>query len=673
MLKKSLIFGSVALFIAALITLTGCPTSTDDDSSTSLKYAHRIYGSNVDPYTAQQAIDNAVAAGEPIVLEHGLTIAGPGHLNFKNADVRINGVVWFNGGGVVSVVDAIVTWADNGHFNLPGGYYIHRSGQNTRPVNIEALVEYAESLETIMPTATKAAVKRFKLGAKQNHDYSVNSNGVNARVNAEALEVLYVLDELIIDSNATNPGLGTSATNLTITAMGIVDITGTPPDSVIVGEPSLLDLGTCSILTTSKGGVVVTVPEAPTLIPNIKVDAGKNFIITQDTTTGPLTISGKLTGAGTLEVLGDVGTGGNIIINGGDGSIRFSGAAAPQRITIASTGTVTFDNAVTSLVDAAGVSTIAGNVVFSGNVTTTGLLELLGNVTLANSAVVTLANGKALTLGAGKTISVRFTPRGGTPIVAPVLSAGPDNVVLTPAGATTLTVPGNPSNEAGIPATKRLILGVAGLTVTDGILQVAPEASLAIAVTGTLALTTGITNNEIGYLAVADGGSLVLGTNGTVVIGNTTIGSASTLKAGGGTITLGNNQIQGSVLGATLTATAGSPAFTLAAQILTLKQADLNLAANGSISIADGARVILTERGKITLNNGEGGVPTTLTKIGPNGDLSGGVGLTNPSDAEKTSQSIWSVVHQDTAAADVSITATGAAVSISRSSKFTAN
>jgi hypothetical protein len=656
MLKKSLIFVSAVLFLAALITLTGCPTSADDGSS-SIVYAHRIYGTDVTPYEAQEAIDNAVAAGEPVVLENGLTIAGPGHLNFKNAQVRINGMVRFNGGGIVSVVDASVTWAPDSSFDLPGGAYIHRYGTNVSGVNVDALVEYAESLETIFATAHKAGVRRFKLGPIQNFDYSTSSNGIDARINAVDLEELYVLDELVIDSSATVPGTG-----LSVTAMGSVDVTGTPPNAVVVGGGTL-PLGTCSTLTTSKGGVVVPVPGTPTRIPNIKVDEGKDYSI-QQAAVGTLTIEGKLTGAGTLDVLGAVE---DITIRGGNGSIRFPGAANPGVIDIASTGKVTFNN----LIALTGASTIAGDVVFRGNVTTAAALELYGNVTLVSPGILNLNSLNTLTLGRGKTISVEFTPRNASTVIAPVLSAGPEDVVLTPdTAAVTLTVPADPTqnSDAAISAAKRLTLAGQDLTITRGILQVAPGAAFAI---NAVSVTTNITDTQIGYLAAADGGAIVLVGAGDIDIGDTVIATASTLRAGGGTVTLGNNKIAGSVTGAVLTAATGAPSFTLdgTTGLLSLEQTDLNLAANGSVVINDAeGRVILTGQAKIILNNGEGGVPTARSRItngGNVGILSGGVvGLTAPT--ATTTQAVWSVAHRDAAAADVSIVAAAAGFTLSK-------
>jgi hypothetical protein len=347
-----------------------------------------------------------------------------------------------------------------------------------------------------------------------------------------------------------------------------------------------------------------------------------------------------------------------LTINGGDGNIRFSEAAAPTFISALNSGTVTFDNDVASLL-AATDSTIAGNAVF-GALTTAGNLAVYGDVTLASDKKVTLANGKTLTLGAGKTVSVRFTPRGQAPVIAPVLITGPAGVVLTAGGTSTLAAAPDPTqtSETAIANAKRLILAGSALEITDGILRVAPGASFAI---DGVALTTGVAATEIGYLAVEDGGTLVLTATGTSSIGigdNTGIAGASTLKASGGTITLGNDKIAGSVYGAVLTGASGAPVFTLAADsLLTLEQADLNLASYGSLIITAPARVILTERGKITLNNGTDGIPTTRSKIGA-ATLSGGfVGLTSPT--ATTTQQVWSVAHTDAAAADVSIAVSG--------------
>jgi hypothetical protein len=654
MLKKSLIFVSVALFLAALITLTGCPTTTDDDGGAGITSTRHIYGGNVSPYAAQAIIDDAIAAGAAVILEHGLTLNAAGHLNFKTAQVRVEGVVTFVANSAVSMADAAVTWADGAFLTLPApSAYIHRRGDDISKVTAGAPVEFVNSLNEIMPRAGAAAVRRFKLGPKPNYDYSVDPNGIDAKVKAAGLTDLYVLDELVIDNTATLP------VGLKLTAMGTVDITGTPPATVIVGTLASLPLGTCSTLTTSKGGVTVPVVATTTIIPNIKVDAGKNFSI-QQATAGTLEIRGKLTGAGTLAVLGAAT---DITINGGNGNIRFPDAAAPAALNIASTGTVIFDDDVTTLTGAK--STIRGDVVFRGDVTTAHELDLFGNVTLVSGKVLTLS-ANPVTLGAGKSVSVEYTLSNAAAATAPVLTAGPGPVVLTPAGASKLTAAGSPKTESDA---KKLTLTVAGLTITDGTLRVAPGASLAL---DGFALTTGpVATTAVGYLAVADGGSVILVGAGSVVIGDTAVTVASTLRAAGGTVTLGNNKITGDVAGAALTVPTGSPVFTLTGiKLLTLERAELILEKGSVILAAVGGRLILDKQAKITLTTTEGGIPTDRTRIGSAATLSGDlVGLTAP--GSTTNQTVWSVAQGGTG--EASIAATAATFTLSKSSRFTTN
>jgi hypothetical protein len=673
MLKKSLIFVSVALFLAALITLTGCPTTTDDGSSGTV-YAHRIYGTAVSPYEVQEVIDRAIAAGEPVALEDGLTIAGPGQLNFKTAQVRIEGRVAFNGGaGVVSVVDAAVTWAEGSFLTLgAAGAYIHRHGTDTTKVTAGTPVEYAEGPEDIMATALKAGVRRFKLGPKQDFDYSVDPEGVDARIRAKDLTDLYVLDELTIDSSAAVP-------TVNLMAMGTVDVTGTPLDSVaFTNLAGVLPLGTCSTLTTSKGSVDVPVT-ASVVIPNIKVDAGKNFRVKPVTAAGTFTIGGKLTGAGTLEVSTDltsitIGIRPNVV--SGNGNVRFPDVDnSLVTVDIKSTGTVTFGGIITGL---GNPSEIYGDVVFKDDVTVGDTLSLLGNVTLASGTLLTLS-AIDLTLGANKTLSVEYTlDKGVSFATAPVWTTGPEGVVLTPAGATTLIFDATaPKDES---AAKVLTLGAAAAVITDGTLRVEPGATLVIKEVALTTNNTVVANVPyIGYLAVADGGALMLddttGTYGSVVNTSTntsiTATSDATLTASGGTITLGRDTIEGSVAGAALIPTKGAAVFGVTGVTsLTLKRVDLNLASYGTISLAAaGDQVILTDRAKLTLSDKEGGTATALEKIGANITLSeGSLSLTDPASTAKTPP-VWSVAQQGDTAPDVNIRATNAAT-ITKSSKF---
>jgi hypothetical protein len=669
MMKRSLVVGSVALFLAALITLTGCPTATDGSSST-IVYAHRIYGSAVDPYQAQKAIDRAIAAGEPVVLEDGLTIT-TGALNFKNARVLINGDVAFP--GAMSVADATVTWAEVSSLNLDTtGQYIHRTGTDVSkvffdPTNSNALVDFVERREDITSTAKAVAVRRFKLGPLQDYDYSSGAPFNFVTENTKELETVYVLDELIIPTEGIEPG------TLTLTALGTVDVTGVPPTSVIVGTN--IGLGTSSTLTSSKGGIVIPVVGTTTSIPNIDVQEGKDFAIVQDSTPGELAIVGKLTGKGTLEVLGAVT---DIAIGGGDGNVTFSGAAAPTTITIRSTGKTVFAQAVTTLVAA---SSISGDVVFKGDVTTDtdAALNFGGDVTLVSGATVTFTNGNTVTLWPGKTVYARITPtaKGSATTIAPLLTAGPAGVVLTPTATAVLTLAAAPAkaDETSVNNAKKITLDTEDLEITSGVLQVAPGAVFEL---DSKALTTSTAATEKGYLALENGGKVAFsdtgttGTTGSLVIGQTTINAVSTLQAGGGTVTLGNDKIAGSAAGTTLAAplkggTVGiAPLISVAAdENLILEQVDLNLATFGGLEITAGSgRVILTGRARIILNNGEGGaaVPDDYTNITTTDGvlrLAGAESISVSGSASK--YPVWSVAHKGGDAADASIIASSSA------------
>jgi hypothetical protein len=667
MLKKSLIFGSVALFLAALITLTGCPTSVDDEGSSGTVYAHRIYGKNVDPYQAQEAIDRAVAAGEPIALEDRLTIS-TGHLNFKNARVIINGEVTFTN-GVMSVADASVEWAEGASLILGTGSYIYRRGTDTSKItNPNTLVEYVDSLDAIQSTATKVGVRRFKLGPVQDLDYSTGV-GINPKAKGTNLVTIFVLDELIIPSEGRVP----SGTDIAITAMGTVDVTGLLTEDVVVGGTGL-SLGSCSTLTSSQGSMNIYVPAGPTTIHNIDVREGRPFAITQKTTAGTLKIGGKLTGKGTLEVKGGVT---DITIEGGDGSVWFSGAANPGTITIKSTGTVTFDQAVTGLTAA---SSIAGDVVFKGNVSSAEALNFGGNVTLLSAGTLKLTNssGASVSLAPNKTIRLAITPTpaGSSTSYADILTAGPAGVELAFTQNATLTAANAPTKNdaASIDAAKKLTLSTAGIDIPNGTLQVAPGAALELNAQ-TLAAET--TATQSGFLALADGSKLILTSTGSLTIGDTGIATASTLTAVGGVITLGNNTIEGSDPGTKLEApaksgTAGTaPLFTVATlKYLTLKQVDLNLSVFGGLKITGGAYggVILKDRAKIILNSGEGGKPATGTKItvGANSLALGGdyEALTAPN-AAANKETVWSVA-QNGGVGEASIIAGAADVTLGK-------
>jgi hypothetical protein len=665
MLKKSLIFGSAALLLVALITLTGCPTSADDGSSTTIVYGHRIYGTNVTPYQAQEAIDNAVAAGEAVVLEHELIIRPAGHLNFKNARVRINGRVRFDD-GVMNMTDAEVSWASEATIDLGvTGFYIYREGLDLNgKVPADAWVWFAESPEGIRPTATAAAVREFRLGPKQNFDYSRGGAGVDIRTSATGLTTLFVLDNLAVPPEATPPedtGAG-GVLDLEITALGTVDVTGTVPSDVLFDEA--YSVGTCATLTSSRGASVTAPdPGAPnwTRIPNVRVEEGKGITITQESP-GPLWIEGKLTGSGTLTLA----TATNIRVNGGNGNLTVVTAVPnPAReLLLYNTGTTAFSSALT--INATSTIT-SGTVVFGGDLTVNARLTIDGDVILRNGQTITATD--PIILGAGKTITLQITPQNSTQTIsAPLLTAAGGDVVLDPQGAgATLTTDGPPRDtETAIAGNKVITLGGSGLEITNGTLQVLPNAKFTIG--ADLATRINGAAREFGYLAVANGGSLSVG-NFVVDIGNTdvVIDGPFNFTAGGGTVTLGRFLIAGSATGTRLAAAGGSTGtITVNGGTLLLEELELDLSGNSSVTLSNGGDKVTLDKGaKLILAAGEG---QSTTFAAPDITASTGIatlvgafeGLTSDP-TNTTRQPVLSVAHRGGELRQVDITATAAA------------
>ncbi|MFP3089565.1 hypothetical protein LQZ21_04480 [Treponema sp. TIM-1] len=671
MLKKSLIFGSVALFLAALITLTGCPTSADD-GSTEIVYGHRIYGQSVSPYQAQEAIDNAIKAREPVVLEHNLIIqgAGAGHppatLNFKDADVRVNGKVTFPN-GVINVADARVSWAPGAEIVMDGNSaFILRDSQKPDAidkVDDGVMVEFVDRVQDIMSKATAAAVREFKLGSTQNYDYSTDSNGVDARITNPNLQTLYVVEKLTVPSGATPLGA-----TLGITALGTVDFTGTIPTLVLFNDALNGDIvyGTSSTVTSSRSASVVLpdLPDNELFIPNVHIEDGYGITIIGENFVDRFTIEGKLTGPGTLQVSNLS----NITITGGDGNITVAGAGN-RKLKISSTGRAVFaDNVEIPVGD---VSAIYSTAVFRGDLTIGANLDLYGDVILKNGQDIVI-DGALVTLGAGKTITLQITPDRSTQIIpTPLFTAVGGDVVLT-GGNATFTTSAIPKNDPEKIEDAKIIELTGSLEITNGTLQVLPEATFSSNAT----LTTKVdgAHNQFGYLAVAEGGTLALGTN-SLDIGDPVITAPYTFTASGGTINLGNNRITGSAPGTKLApgrGSSGSITVAGATGTLILEEIELDVAAYSSIALsAAGAKVALDKGAKINLIVGENGQPTTWAKIETNAgsaQLTGAFAALTP-DAAAAKQPAWSVAHRGGDLAEVNIVAGPTGITFGKSFK----
>jgi hypothetical protein len=667
----------VALFLAALITLTGCPTEADDDDSGgSGAHRHSIYGTNVSPYQVQDVIDAANAANETVYLQPGLTIKN-GHINFKDAKVYVVGVVSPATIGdrlVINAADARVTFGPQGRFSLgDNGHYIYPQGTPPAKTQVDTgnLVEFKNSLETIQPTATAAAVRNFKLGTLSNYDYSTDSAGINARITAKGLKTLYVIDTLTIPTDGKAPGQGaeSGADPLAITALKTVDVLDTPADSS-AAKLERITLGTSSTLTSTKGNVTLTFDAADKSIPNVKVEQGREIKFAG--LNGVFTIEGRLTGPGTLEVGGtltDAITIGTDLLGGGDGDVKFTGTVTGvTAVVIWSTGKTTFDTALTGLKDTTKdkPSYIAGDVVFSEDIKVQdGYLTLKGNVSLKNTPTAAVSGNErdislnasvadkeaVLILGAGKTISVggeKYSGTGGTtiPWTPIVTAAGTDNLELTvkyDGTASTTAVfevpkPITFTNSTSEDALKRnasnkLTLKTGNIEITSGNLQVVKDATFEILEKTVKTKIPTTTDPKIGFISAVDGGRIALTSTNTadankanVDIGDAGVvitwvatsanSSSAYLAPSDGTVTLGSSTIEGDTTAATLAVLTNSATIKVdsSGKALTIRKANINLNTRGLLSIgATGSKLILTDGAKLSL----AAIPEGSTAVPP--------------------------------------------------------
>jgi hypothetical protein len=414
----------------------------------------------------------------------------------------------------------------------------------------------------------------------------------------------------------------------------------------------------------------VAVNNGETVIPNVRVETDRDITIAQQGGAANLVIEGKLTGPGTLTVSAN-----DIRVNGGDGNLTVSTAGARQ-LTIYNTGRTTFSDILT----VSDPSTItSGTVIFRGNLTVSAGLEIYGDITLRNGQTITV--NSPVTLGAGKTITLQITPQNSTrTIPAPLLSAAGGDVVLTSAGATIFTTSPIPKDsETAIATAKAITLSGGNLEITDGTLQVAPEATFVIQ----NRLRTNIDGvaRDFGYLAAANGGTVSLSAGAGIDIANGLPGAAIAgpfnFTAGNGTVTLGNYRITGSAAGtrARLAPGKGSSAITVTGVTgtLLLEELDLDLTASNGITLVNtGGKVTLDKGAKLILAAGEG-QPTTLRTITSGGNdagLSGAVEALTSNPALANRQPIVSVAHRGGELRAVDITAIDPGVNLRTKATF---
>jgi hypothetical protein len=633
LIKKSLIFGTIVLFLAALIAITGCTQATDSESASSGggNRWNSLYG-KMTVFQVQEAIDKAVALGVPVHLQDGLTIETLSgvegllpSINFKNATVVIEGKVDVSGVYVINAATASVQSPGGGYLQFGSALvvgtdfplYIVNRGQDPSGYTrgAKTLIDYVSNVADPTATSQWIAVRDYTLGPKTGHDYTNPNNPIPVR---DGVSGVIVLNKLTI------PVEGAAAGGLVgFGALGTVDLIGTPGEKELFETNNKVILGTSATITSSKGYVELTLPagttgEAPRGLPAVKVEAGKPLVIKGAGNVG-LYIN-KVEGPGVLTI--DSASLPLVQVVGGDGNITFE---KPITITtvdnfyVHSAGTTIFKDNVSILGSDDYPPTIAGDAVFSRKGTTAlpyavGDAVFGGNITLQHGVTLDITEA---TFSGGTTVKLggdSYSADGAIQAVeiVDVLKFPAKTVLKGTAGTAEFTTPLLTKYAEKDLATARKITVAEPFTIDEGTLEVA---ATTFDVDNDITLTA--TTTKKGFLTIADGAAINLADTKTIAIGDgiTIVGAGangSAITPAGGSVTLGKSKIEGTE-GALLTGTAGTLITVPSAKTLELKTINLNLVTTGLNLLTSDSSVSLLGS-KIILET-SAGVLNTRRKI----------------------------------------------------------
>jgi hypothetical protein len=580
MLKKSLIFGSVALFLTALIALTGCSQATDS-SETVYRDTNYLYGT-VTADDVKTAVDYAVAAGREVVFTKDLKInnGGAGVIKLRTANIRVEGLVNISGAGlVIDASKANIQYVEAGAIYLRSDvtFIYNGTGEKISGVDTNGRVQYTTDPTVLYNNANAIAV--------ENYTASATADGV-------IYPNIYVLDTLTIPAGLT----AASTPTHTFHVVGKAEVQG----NTVLG--TWLDLVDESVLTTSGTlGTKITLngltPELVKVDNDLTLVANPTQKIQAVEGTGILTIEG---GATKIEIgtnagkvlLADVAIGTAVTVSNNEegaeviiptnlsvgtsgtssfrsdinkGTIRFGGNVkfdVANSVKLEGPGKVVFDGTV----EFAEAATFLNKVEFNNGVTVSGSSKSLsfGDIVLSGAKGITYSGTGSLTLTKGKSITLGERTIGTTTVPATkVLEAGETDVVIavTTTGTTLGGVPTiSVDAEAEVITTlaTTLVLGKTNsaaqtfegpLKVVGGIFQIGDGVELTTTTSkdATLVLDGGVLELD----GTTSNGSIALGVAGDSLVTIAPVANSIATLSSTGAVTFAKTGISGS--GALLT------------------------------------------------------------------------------------------------------------------------
>jgi hypothetical protein len=593
MLKKSLIFGSAALVLIALIALTGCSQATGSDKT--VRRGENYIYDNPSQETAQKAIDRAPATGRDVVLVDGIKFTGNGLIDFKEATVQVEGRVDVGDIGsqdrlILNASKATFVYAPGAAIEVNRGYFIYRGTGveiNAHQTSGGYRVQYTTDPLITMGTADQIAVDSYTIGDK--------TDFIDIKTE---VHTLIVLDTLTVTKDSVDPTKGGKR----FVGLKTVDVTGS--NTAAFANRGVVFYEGSTLISSNTDPVTITFPSGGVdELGNIQVDNQITLTNTvPDSASGAaFSVLGVVEGPGTLVIrpaatvtnaltvnLPEVAAGGAVTIDNGaiatgptitigrnsgevdivatqtsaagvtvttnTGAINFTKPITTSLVLAveANNGAITFGEDVTLAGGFEGIKAGTGKVVFSGSLNTganavtigtdvvfdggltrsgAGIHTYKGNVTLGYNQTLDFgATATAINLAPGKTIYVADVP---------VLAAGSETapLTLTPvAGGFKLTTPtvNTETPEELIPVYRKTLEMARAGSAVGGIASITGT----LRVLGNLVLTASSDSNDkvdittsTGKLALEPGALLQ-------VVGMAATGNGSTVTFGTG-ITLG--------------------------------------------------------------------------------------------------------------------------------------
>jgi hypothetical protein len=270
MLKKYMIFGSVVLLLAALLTMTGCSQATDSDGTTLVIGENHLFG-QADSAAVKRAVESAKKTNRSVVISDGTVLIGNANPNvlplvsdFENLPVRVEGDVTVALNVIVNAAFANLTFAEGATITVQtGGAFIYQGSDakiGTNDANPGYKVKYVtDPLRGTQGTDEHVAISEYTIGT----DFTDI---------APHITNLYVLDKITVNAGSTaQPGDGdvTTLDNPRVIALGKV-VLETSNSQVFRDLSYNFQFTESAVLTSAAPSLTLTLTEPWAVLPTIE-------------------------------------------------------------------------------------------------------------------------------------------------------------------------------------------------------------------------------------------------------------------------------------------------------------------------------------------------------------------------------------------------------------------